>query len=109
MAHLAFEKIAPGGVFIAETPNPQCLMVFAESFYMDLTHQKPVHPLTLEFLLKQVGFAEAKLHYSAAADDLRIPPLVGQASNLGEFNDAIEHLNNILFGFRDYAAIGIKR
>ena len=38
-----------------ETPNPECLAIFATHFYLDPTHTRPVpHPL-LVFYLEEFG------------------------------------------------------
>lgn len=106
---LCRKKLKPGAYVVAETPNPQCLMVFAESFYMDLSHLRPVHPLTLEFILQGIGFQDVKLMYSSPADDLRLPALAGEGiENLAAFNEGVDRLNGILFSHRDYAGIGRK-
>jgi O-antigen chain-terminating methyltransferase len=105
---LAYDKLRKGGSLIVETPNPQCLLIFAESFYLDLTHVRPVHPQTLEHLLEGFGFSCVKLAYSSPAVDLHLPPLRGPIDNLREFNEALARVNRALFGFRDYAAIATK-
>ena len=51
-----YQKIRPGGVVVLETPNPQCLSVFARSFYMDFSHVWPCHPEAMRYLLESVGF-----------------------------------------------------
>lgn len=111
LAALAARKMRPKGVFIAETPNPQCLLIFAESFYMDPTHLRPVHPLTLKFILEQAGFESVRFHHSSPASDYRLPNLraaPGSVENLAEFNAAIDKLNHVFFGYRDYAVVATR-
>ena len=43
-------KLRPGGLFIAETPNPTSLNVLGNSYVLDPTHVRPVHPRLLAFL-----------------------------------------------------------
>jgi SAM-dependent methyltransferase len=106
---LIARKLRPEGVFVAETPNPQCLLIFAESFYMDPTHLRPVHPLTLTFVLEQAGFRSIRYHHTSPATDFRLPALKGEGiENLAEFNAAVEKLNGVLFGFRDYGIIATR-
>jgi hypothetical protein len=107
---LSYQKLQPGGIFLAETPNPQCLLVFAESFYMDPTHLRPVHPLTLKFAAELAGFKTVHFHHSSPADDFKIPRLKasGSIENIQEFNDSIEKVNRVLFGYRDYAIVATK-
>jgi SAM-dependent methyltransferase len=102
-------KLTPGGVLILETPNPQCLMIFADSFYRDLTHVRPIHGETMKFLLEATGFREVELTFSAPVDAaMRLPALAGDGAEAERFNRGIERLNSLLFGFQDYAVIGRK-
>ena len=52
--------LVSGGVFILETPNPENIMVGTCNFYFDPTHQRPIPPLLLEFLLEYYGFPRVK-------------------------------------------------
>ena len=106
---LCYRKLAPGGVLILETPNPKCLMVFADSFYKDPSHVQPLHPDTMQFLLEATGFHEVEVRFSAPVDSfMRIPLLQAPGADLERFNEGIERLNSLLFGFQDYAVIGRK-
>lgn len=109
LVKLCCRKLEPGGHLILETPNPKCLMVFAESFYKDPSHVQPVHPDTMKFLFEAVGLHEVELRFSAPVDpSVRIPFLEAPGADLGPFNRGIERLNSLLFGFQDYAVIGRK-
>jgi O-antigen chain-terminating methyltransferase len=106
LVRLAYEKLRPGGVLVLETLNPRCLFVFAASFYMDFTHVRPVHPDALKFLYEASGFQDVAVRYSSPVDaGMRIPEL---AAAPPEFNRAVEHLNDLLYGYQDYAVIGCK-
>ena len=55
MIKLAASRLQRNGVIAIETPNPECLAIFATHFYLDPTHQRPVpHPL-LAFYLEEFG------------------------------------------------------
>lgn len=57
---LVFESrrvLAEGGVMVLETPNILSLNIGATNFWVDPTHERPVHPLFLEFLAIEAGFA----------------------------------------------------
>jgi O-antigen chain-terminating methyltransferase len=108
--HLPFETLAellieiertlrPGGLVILETPNPKNLVVAACNFYADPTHQKPVFPETLLFLLRQKGFAELKIEYLNPVED----------SPFDRAEAASGALHTWLFGPRDFAVVGRKR
>lgn len=103
---LAHKKLKPGANFVAETINPQSLIVFSEAYFMDLSHIRMIHPYTIKFLVENAGFSEASIQYlSKVGDDLRIP----EVSELPlEFNKAINKLNDVVYGYRDYAIVGRK-
>src|SRR6185437_15171114 len=52
----AYHKLRPGAPLILETINPACWMAFFETYIRDLTHQRPLHPDTLKFLVESSGF-----------------------------------------------------
>lgn len=52
---LALGKLKAGGMLLFETVNPHCPEAL-EWFYIDPTHQRPVYPEMLEFLMEQAGF-----------------------------------------------------
>lgn len=55
LGELAASRLRRGGVIVVETLNPQC--VFANApFAMDFTHEWPIHPQTLQFILEGNGF-----------------------------------------------------
>ena len=67
LEHLHFEEIldffeqsrrvlAPGGVMILETPNPENLHVITSNFYLDPTHIRPIPILLMISLAKYFGY-----------------------------------------------------
>jgi SAM-dependent methyltransferase len=112
---VAAEKIRPGGLIVLETINPACWVAFFESYIRDLTHVRPIHPQTLQFLLRASGFSPVDLEYRSPVDpSTRLQPLPRPAGTLDPatevlletFNANVENLNARLFTFQDYAAIG---
>jgi O-antigen chain-terminating methyltransferase len=112
LVQLSHRKLRPDGVLILETPNPRCLTVFAESFYMDLSHIRLIHPETARFLLECMGFGNVELKFSAPVErSARVPPFPADGlpeAALADFNRGIERLNELLYGYQDYAVIGAK-
>jgi O-antigen chain-terminating methyltransferase len=112
LVSLCQRKLRPGGVLLFETPNPVCLTVFARSFYMDFSHIRPIHPEAMKFLFESAGFEHLQVNFSSPVEpSMRIPPLSGiaaEAQVTEEFNRGIERLNELLYGFQDYAVIGRK-
>ncbi len=52
----ALRVLAPGGLLIVETPNPENLTVGTASFYLDPSHQRPLPPALLDFVVEYAGF-----------------------------------------------------
>lgn len=103
----AYEKLEPGAYLVLETPNPTCLSMFTNSFYIDPTHSMPVHPLLLEYLLREIGFREIKTVFTDASKmDFTLPKIESDGiKNLAEVNAAIERVSDLLYGSLDYAVI----
>jgi 2-polyprenyl-3-methyl-5-hydroxy-6-metoxy-1,4-benzoquinol methylase len=110
MIRIAFNKLKSGGCLILETVNLQTLLIFANQFYMDPSHNKPVHPETLKFILQSEGFKEIQFIFSSPVKERFVPPLQIEStkSNVQEFNAGINNINNLLFGNQDYAVIAYK-
>ncbi len=107
LVQLCQRKLSPGGVLVMETPNPTCLTVFADSFYKDPSHIRPLHPDMMQFLFETTGFEDVELRFSAPVSAAAwVPPLDAPAANREQFNEGLERLNRLLYGFQDYAIIG---
>lgn len=61
LAQEACRALAPGGLLILETPNPENLLVGASSFYLDPTHIRPLPIGLLSFIAEYAGFARVKV------------------------------------------------
>lgn len=110
LVKIAYKKLKPGAYFIAETINPQCLLVFTESYFLDITHERLIHPYTIKFILESEGFNDLSIKYMSKVDEeFKIPELkIDNVDNIKHFNMAMQNLNNIIFSYRDYAVIGRK-
>jgi SAM-dependent methyltransferase len=71
--------LRPGGRFIAETVNPHSVAAW-KTFYIDLTHQRPIFPETLLVLCMSAGFGEATIVYPLSEGDF-----VADRVDRGEF------------------------
>jgi len=109
LCNLAYQKLETGGCIIIETPNPKSLLTFANSFYIDPSHEKPVHPYSLRYYLKKAGFNDIKIIYTEESKEASIVPLLdSSASNIDDFNASLKRVSDVLFGSQDYAIIAIK-
>jgi O-antigen chain-terminating methyltransferase len=115
LAALAWRALRPGGVLILETPNPMSLVVAARNFWLDPTHERPIHPETLSFCLEQAGFDPIERLQLRPFDDrkrlpeLKLAELEADLRPLAEqVNGLRDRLDELLFGFQDYAVVGTK-
>jgi O-antigen chain-terminating methyltransferase len=106
----AYDKLRPGSPIVLETINPACWFAFFESYIRDLTHVRPVHPDTLQYLLVATGFQRVEIRYRAPypeAEKLQpLPADAALAESIDTLNANIEKINRLLFTYLDYAAVG---
>ena len=72
LVNLLARKLRAGAVVAIETPNPECLEIFATHFYIDPTHTRPVPPVLLHFYLEEAGFGSVEIERPAPASDYAI-------------------------------------
>lgn len=94
---LAAAKLQPGGILALETPNPECLAIFATHFYLDPTHTRPLPPSLMVFYFEEAGLGGIEVHRLAPARESL--PAVDELP--AGFRDAF-------FGGLDYAIVGRK-
>jgi SAM-dependent methyltransferase len=112
LVRLAFRALRPGGVLILETPSPLSLVVASRNFWLDPTHLRPVHPDGLEHLCRRSGFDEVErwdlqpFAAEARLPEIRLEDLAPEARPLADrVNRLRDRLDDLLFGFQDYAVI----
>ena len=109
LVSLAVAKLAEGGFLIAETVNPACLTTLAGAFYLDLTHENPIHPEAARFLWKWAGLREIDVLYlSPYPEQFRLPASPEDTPTAGALNQAMKQLNDLLYSYQDYAVVGRK-
>jgi len=97
LIRLCARSLAPGGVIAIETPNPECLAIFATHFYLDPTHTRPVpHPLLI-FYLEEFGVGNIEVRRLSPAKE-----------TMPSLNSLPEDFRDAFFGALDYAVIGRK-
>ena len=97
MIRLCASRLAREGVLAIETPNPECLAIFATHFYLDPTHLHPVPAPLLRFYFGENGLGVIEVRKLSPAVE-SVPALASLAEDLRE----------ALFGGLDYAIIGKK-
>jgi len=104
---LASVKLKTGGVLVLETVNPASLFVFAHSLYLDPTHARPYHPLSLKFICENLGFPRTEVVFgSPVEEDWKLPPLPGDSN--AALSRALQRVNDLLYGPQDYALVAYK-
>ena len=106
----AYRTLQKGRFVILETPNPMCLSIYTNAFYIDPSHRRPIHPIYIEYIMKMIGFEEVHILYtehSRVEDEL--PQIKGgNIENVEEINAAVKRLSDKLYGSQDYAVIAMK-
>ncbi|NLT10282.1 MAG: methyltransferase domain-containing protein [Ruminococcus sp.] len=110
LCNTAYEKLSDGGCIIIETPNPTSLAIYTNAFYIDPSHIKPVHPLTMKYYLEKAGFRDIEIIYTEASrPPYEIPELkLRDGENTEEFNKAMKQVSELLYGSQDYAVVAVK-
>jgi len=97
MIRLAASRLERNGVIAIETPNPECLAIFATYFYLDPTHARPVPEKLLSFYLSEFGIGNLEVR--------RLEPAVDSMASLAELP---KPFREAFFGGLDYAVVGRK-
>lgn len=107
LLELAYERLIPGSYLVLETQNPMSLAIYANAFYIDPSHNKPVHPLTVQYLLEKIGFSEISVLFTENSRlPFEIPRLnIEHVENIEKFNEAMAQAGRMLFGSQDYAIV----
>lgn len=110
LCETAYNKLPEGGCIVIETPNPTSLAIFTGAFYIDPSHIKPVHPLTMKYYLEKAGFKNISIIFTENSRvPVEIPRLeISGEGNTEEFNSAMKKVSDILFGSQDYAVVAVK-
>ena len=97
LVRLLAAKLRPGALAAIETPNPECLAIFATHFYLDPTHTRPIPPVLLGFYLEEAGMGNVEVERLAPA-----------AESIPALNDLPASVRDALFGGLDYAIFARK-
>jgi SAM-dependent methyltransferase len=97
MMRLLHAKLRAGALLAIETPNPECLAIFATHFYLDPTHRHPLPPALLSFYLEEAGFGGLEVE--------RLSPAIESWPSLAELP---EDFRKEFFGALDYVVFARK-
>lgn len=102
LLQVARQKLQPNGCIVMETINPKSFYALSNAFYMDLSHVRPVHPDTLEFVAQAAGYHSVKSVLLSPHPSMH-RPLPDDATG-----HAVRELIGAVFGHQDYALIAYK-
>ena len=106
-------KVAVGGRIVFETINPQSMLALSSNYFRDPTHVWPLHPDTLSFAMTLAGLKvievrklspvpEESLLKKVPVEEYMTPRWAHAVDTL---NRNVDQLNDLLYGFQDYAVI----
>ncbi len=88
-------KMNHGALLAIETPNPECLAIYATHFYLDPTHTRPVPARLLGFYMEEAGFVNLEVEW--------LSPAIESIPSVG---DLPERVREQFFGAMDYSISG---
>ncbi len=90
--------LKPGGVFLIETPHAGNLLMAAEQFWMDPTHNRPIPLPLMGFLFEYCGIGVVhRFEVNPRAESEHLP--------FREL-EVVNRLDQLLYGSQDYAIMG---
>jgi len=97
LIRLLSQKLRLGAMVAIETPNPECLAIFATHFYLDPTHTRPIPAALLRFYLESAGFGSVEIE--------RLTPAIDSMPALADLPSSVRET---FFGGLDYAIFARK-
>lgn len=90
--------LAPGGVFIAATPNTGCVSVMGYDFWRDPTHVRPYEPNLLAFYCAKAGMTVEAIgtnprNHGGPPPEALAPPVHVDADMRGDIIAAVQQLS----------------
>jgi O-antigen chain-terminating methyltransferase len=109
----AFRKMRPGAPLVLETINAACWMAFFECYLRDPTHERPLHPDTLRYLVEAAGFVAAHVNFRQPVPEPDRLEVVSRSAGgnadleplAGVVDSHARKLNARLFSSMDYAIV----
>jgi len=104
----SFRVLEKGGPMVLETVNPLSLFALSNIYFLDVTHQRPLHPEYMRYLLESSGFDGVNIIYSEELDEERLVAVSPDSPSAMEFNTNVDKLNKLLYSSPAYAVTGVK-
>ena len=102
--------LRPGGVLIAECPNPHNLRVGASLFWLDPTHRRPLLPETLRVALTSAGLVpgETEFLHPFPSGQSFAEMVTGHGESGNALARVARRLDELLNGPRDFSIRAVK-
>ncbi len=94
---------------VLETINPLSLFALSNIYFLDVTHQRPLHPEFMRYLLESTGFGEVKIIYPEELIEEPLEAISPENHLAREFNSNVDKLNKLLYAPPIYAVTGIRK
>ena len=104
----SFRVLRPGSPLLLETINPLSLFALSRIYFLDPTHQQPLHPEYMRYLLASCGFSAVEILFTAEPENEKLRAIEPGNPLALTFNDNVDRLNRLLFPACEYAVKGIK-
>jgi 2-polyprenyl-3-methyl-5-hydroxy-6-metoxy-1,4-benzoquinol methylase len=95
LIQLLARKMSDGALLAVETPNAECLAIYASHFYLDPTHTRPVPARLLGFYMEEAGFVNLEVDWLSPA-----------VESMPSLEDLPERVRKEFFGALDYSICG---
>lgn len=105
----AYRVLMNDGVIVLETVNPISVFALTNIYFLDITHQKPLHPEFMRYLFRAYGLSDIEILYSESLQEHFLEEISVENDIARQFNSNVDKLNKILFSSPDYAVIGRKK
>jgi O-antigen chain-terminating methyltransferase len=100
--------LRPGSLLLLETMNPLSLFALSRIYFLDPTHQQPLHPEYMRYLLESSGFSAVEIIYTAEPENEKLRTIAPENPLALPFNNNVDRLNQLLFSACEYAVKGVK-
>ncbi len=105
--------IIKDGIVIFETINTAQVLPLCNNYFRDPTHQPPMHPDTVKFIIENSGLKVIDTIYSSSYPKEVILQKIQEQEEfpfrykelVSQINERINSLNTILYGDQDYAVV----
>jgi len=108
MVRESFRVLKKGCPIVLETVNPLSIFALSNIYFLDVTHQKPLHPEYMRYLLESSGFNDVSIIYSEQLNEELLQEISPENPIAVAFNSNVDKLNKLLYSSPVYAVTGKK-